>query len=58
MAKAKTQKELKIENLVLRLNNVALERMTKFDELWELERQTTELRLQLVKLLDHGIKDI
>lgn len=58
MAKAKTQKELKIENLVLRLNNVALERMTKFDELWELERQTTELRTQLVKLLDHGIKDI
>lgn len=54
----KTQKELKIENLVLRLNQIAIERMVKFDELWELERQTTELRNTLVKLLDHNIKDI
>jgi hypothetical protein len=45
------EKQLQIENLVYRLNMLALERMEKFDELWALENQTTELRNKLVKLM-------
>lgn len=45
------EKQMLIENLVYRLNMLALERMEKFDELWALENQTAELRTQLVKLM-------
>lgn len=52
------EKQLQIENLVYRLNMLALERMEKFDELWALEKETTELRGKLVKLMACRTKEL
>jgi hypothetical protein len=40
-------------NIVERLNVIAVARQAKYDELWELERQGSELRGQLLSCYQH-----
>lgn len=41
--------DMEIENLILRLNNMALERMAILDTLWNLENDGEKLRVELLK---------
>lgn len=52
-------KKIKTENLIFRLNNLGLERQTKLDELWEIERRAQAARAELIKLLENdGLANI
>lgn len=45
-------KNLKVENLIYRLNALADQRKSLFDQLWQTENVAQELRIELLQLLD------
>lgn len=47
---------LKIENLVLKLNHMAQQRMGLHDQIWALEQEGEKLRLELVALITDACK--
>lgn len=49
-------KALQIENLVLKLNAIALQRMALHDQIWSLEEEGEKLRKQLVDLITKDCK--
>lgn len=48
---AEELRKTKIENLIFRLNELAIKRQAVVDELWLLEKQGQDLRMELVKLI-------